>query len=398
VAELAEQGFVNPADMLLEAGKAARGGSRFVGPGASKDVVAHVAKGGSIGPDGEFLVAPGTAGEITVGGANKAGGQGLAATIEKALAEGTSSAGGYLVPVEISSEVLKAVRARVAVMRMLPTIVPVEKELDITSLSSGVAADYVAENARLPVSEPVFAQRALLKPKELGVLVPVSNRLLRDARVNPSLEATLESDMADALGFRGDFAFLEGLGVGNEPLGIRNITGKTPSPNLGANGASLTYDHILDLVAVLRNVPGAQFGRPGFIFHPRTLSTLEKLKDGEDRYLSDAGLLTKNASGTGGTLVGYPFQTTTYIPTDVEVGTSDDCSYIVFASDWNECWIGENQQLTIEASGDAMYSADGGVTQISAFQNRQTVYRAVTAHDIALRRPEFFSVMEGVRP
>jgi hypothetical protein len=47
--------------------------------------------------------------------------------------------------------------------------------------------------------------------------------------------------------------------------------------------------------------------------------------------------------------------------------------------------------------GDASYSPDGGVTHISAWQQRQTVFRALSAHDFALRRPEFFSVMEGVR-
>ena len=86
------------------------------------------------------------------------------------------------------------------------------------------------------------------------------------------------------------------------------------------------------------------------------------------------------------------------MPTTLTRGSSSDASLIVFGSDWDECWVGENQQLEIDASGDATYSTDGGTTHISAFQARQTVYRAVTAHDIALRRPQFFSVMEGVRP
>lgn len=71
----------------------------------------------------------------------------------KALAEGTGSAGGYLVPVEVADEIVKLLRARSAVLRLAPTTVPVEKELDITSLATGASAYWVAENAPIPVSE-----------------------------------------------------------------------------------------------------------------------------------------------------------------------------------------------------------------------------------------------------
>lgn len=46
----------------------------------------------------------------------------------------------------------------------------------------------------------------------------------------------------------------------------------------------------------------------------------------------------------------------------------------------------------------AAYTPDGGTTWVSAFQNRQTLFRAVACHDFALRRPSLFSVMTGVRP
>lgn len=51
----------------------------------------------------------------------------------------------------------------------------------------------------------------------------------------------------------------------------------------------------------------APFERPGWIFHPRIISTLEKLKDAQRRYLAGAGLPTFDATGGGGTLLGFPF-------------------------------------------------------------------------------------------
>ena len=66
----------------------------------------------------------------------------------------------------------------------------------------------------------------------------------------------------------------------------------------------------MDSVAVLRSA-NAPFLNPGWVFHPRLLSTLQKLKDTTDRYLQEAGLLTFSATGGGGTLLGFPFVTTT---------------------------------------------------------------------------------------
>lgn len=171
----------------------------------------------------------------------------------------------------------------------------------------------------------------------------------------------------------------------------------TAAPNLGANGATPTFDALKDMVANLRNV-NAPFQRPGWIFNPRTLNTLEKIKDNEGRYLADAGLLEYDATGGGGRLLGFQFVTTTLVPTTLVRGTSNDASYLVFGSDWQEAWVGENLSLVIDASETATYSPDGGATHISGFQNRQTVFRAISAHDFALRRPQFFTVMEGVRP
>ncbi len=65
--------------------------------------------------------------------------------------------------------------------RLGPRTVDVKKLLSVLSMSSGATAYYTAENAAIPVSEPTFAEGALLAPKELTALVPVSNRLLRVA-------------------------------------------------------------------------------------------------------------------------------------------------------------------------------------------------------------------------
>lgn len=384
-AELKEHGIrVQPSQPQT---LATRGGSRFVGPNADADHVRELAAGGHGGSIAQRGSQPGQRG----GGASGS----LAGTMTKALAEGTSSAGGVLVPVQVSNEIAELVRARVAVTAMGPTFVPVAKELDLPYISSGATSYYVQENAPIPVSEETFALVPKLRPKELAALVPVSNRLLRDAETNPALESALRADMAASLSLRQDLAFLQGFAA-TEPLGIRNQTGLTAAPDLGANGANITLADLKRFVHGLRQV-NAPFARPGWIFAPKFLAYLDSLTDSTGRPLLDAGLLSYDSTGGGGKLLGFPFRTTSMLPTGLTRGTSTDATYVIFSSDWNECWIGENQDLTIDASNQASYSPDGGTTTVHTYQSRQTLFRATAAHDIALRRPEFFSVWEGVR-
>ncbi|MEJ7567715.1 MAG: phage major capsid protein [Gaiellaceae bacterium] len=309
-------------------------------------------------------------------------GRPLRGALTKALAEATESAGGYLVPAEVSDEILTALRARSAVMRLGPRIVPVEKELSVVSISSGASASYVGENLRIAVSEEAFAQAPLLRPKQLAALVPVSNRLLRDAEESPDIEEVIRADIAEVLALRADLAFLLGTGLDGGPIGIANVPGLTPAPDLGTNGRTPTFDDLKDAVAALRPA-NAPFMRPGWIFNPRLLSTLEKVKDSTGRYLADAGLLTFDATGGGGTLLGFKFATTAQIPTNLSVGSSDDTTEIFFSSDWEEAWIGENEALTIELSSEASYTVDGVAWQ-SAFQQKQTLFRATLHHDLGL--------------
>src|SRR5689334_754323 len=120
-----------------------RRGSRFIGADAEDEgFVKHVAGGGS------YAIAERE--RRSLGHSPRGGLSGLMA---KALAEGTPSSGGYLVPQEISNEIVTMIRARSALMAMGPRVVPVKKELAVTSLSTGATAGYVAENAPLPVSE-----------------------------------------------------------------------------------------------------------------------------------------------------------------------------------------------------------------------------------------------------
>jgi HK97 family phage major capsid protein len=363
-----------------------RSGSRFAAPGAAEDVLDTLAAGGSIQePRGWH----GTGGRMEPRGQGQHGAhggrerEGLAVIFTKALALGTPSAGGVLVPPELHDEVVGLLRARAAVLGMpVRYPVPVTKALEIPYLSSGASAYWVAENAAIPVSEQTFDARALLAPRDLTALVPVSDRLLRDSRTSGrAVDEIVEGDLAEVLALRADLAFLHGTGAAGEPVGITQTAGTTPGPALG--GAAVTFDDLKDAVAALRAI-NAPFRTPGWVFNAQLLAGLEKVKTTTGEYLANAGLLEFSSSGASGTLLGFAFRTT----------SQADPTRIVFSSDWNELWVGEEQRLTIEASNEASYW--DGSQWVSAWQNRMHVFRAVWTIDVGLRRPELFSVMTGV--
>ena len=231
------------------------GTSRYVGTNATREAAEVVAAGGSyrrVEPEAKQRLESET----------KAGG-GFGVQV-KALAEGTGSAGGVLVAPEVAEGILTALRARSAVYRMGPRTIDVKKLLSVLSMSSGATAFYTAENAAIPVSEQTFAEAALLAPKELTALVPVSNRLLRDAD-DPNIETIIREDLAEVLALRADLAFLKGTGTG-EPRGIVNTPGVTPGPDLGAAGGRADVhaadDDPRQPARAQRSVPEPRLGVP----------------------------------------------------------------------------------------------------------------------------------------
>lgn len=407
---------------VIEALKNVRGGSRFIGPNGQPDAASHLAAGGSFDANGQPVAGggmvlgsgiqvaqPGGAvvGEdqalkeledskslgrlmAVVARAHKAPWmlQGHEARFlrkisEKAMAQGTPSAGGLLVPEQWMPDILELIRVNAVVRRARPRIVPFNKTMNQTSVSTGSTAYYTQENARIPVSEMTFAEAPILSPHYLTALVPVSNYLLDNA---PGVDALVRDDMQAALATREDLAFLQGAGLAGEPLGLRNLPGIILNPIApGTNGFVPTLPDFRRIKGRTRLV-GSQNPRWTWFFHPALLTYLETLTDSTGRFLVDSNILTINADGVSGTFDGLPFFASYQIPTALTLGTSNNATYILLI-DMNDTILGESVDLQIDVSTEATYSPDGGTTHVSAFQQNQTVFRVIMGHDINHRRP-----------
>lgn len=298
----------------------------------------------------------------------------------KALSEGTDSAGGYLVPVEHGSRLVELLRARTAVRAAGATLVPMSSDvLQIPAQNGGATAYWVAENAAITASDQIWGQ-VTLQARKLAALTKLSAELFEDS--DPQVEALVMADLARVLALEEDSKYLRGDGTSNTPTGLEHLSGvNVDTTTLGANGGTPTFDQLANMLYALDadNVPAA--GR-AWLVHPRTVNSLRKVKDGQNKYL----WADPSAPGDPPTLWGYPVFTSTAIPINETKGTSSDCS-TVYLGCWPELVIGQRKALELRASDAAG----------SAFEYDQVFIRAIMRVDCNVRHAASFEVLKGVR-
>jgi HK97 family phage major capsid protein len=184
-----------------------------------------------------------------------------------ALNQTEFSAGGALVPVQVVGEVIELLRSRSVVMRMNPrTLQLVSGVAEIPKITAGATASYTGENDDIGVTGQEFGQLKLTE-KYLTALVPVSNRLMRNA--SASVDLIVRDDLIAALTERGDQAAIRGLGDQNSPKGLRYWA---PPANVSASAGTTLANVRADIRALVQTLEGANVRmlQPGWLMSPRT--------------------------------------------------------------------------------------------------------------------------------
>jgi len=305
----------------------------------------------------------------------------------KAMTEGTitaqatySSTGGYLVPPEISSELI-VLREQAAVVRSLCSSVSVDSSsIQIASVTQGTTAGWVAELATKPNQDLAFGQITanVFTAAGLGI---ISNQLLADART--SIDSLIISDLAKRLATLEEIAFINGSGSG-QPTGILGTS--------GVNSTTLTSTTIPDLLdAIVQGIVDVQTnyqGNPSHILmHPRTWARIVKARESTSpsTYLIGAGSTSFGRRGNdalpGGELFGLPVVLTKNMPTNLGTGTNESR---VIVGNFSEALILDRQGITVDQSPHVYFSSN------------QTVFRAEERVGFtAARYPKAFSVISG---
>ena len=285
------------------------------------------------------------------------------------LSEGTDSAGGYTTSPFLAGVLIDKLRPLAVCMKAGAKLVVLESNNHaFARVSADPTPSWRAENATIAESEPTF-DRVQFLPKSLAVKIKVSRELLQDSiNINTAIEQCLFGAMAVGL----DVAALFGTGSSNQPTGLTGISG-VPSISMGTNGAVLdSYDKLVDAVYQMRL--GNAADPTGFLMHPRTLNTIDKLKDSQARPLARPASIQDT-----------PFLATTSFPINETQGTASNASRII-AGDFGRLWIGLRSEVRIE------------VLRETYADNHQYGFVAHLRADIAAEHPESFCQIVGVIP
>lgn len=286
----------------------------------------------------------------------------------RALSEGTDSAGGYTVPTLLSASLIDRLRAASVVNRAGAITVPLGSDNNvIAKLVTDPVPAWRAENGAIEESEMTF-DKVTFQPKSLAVLVKVSRELLEDSL---NIETVLPTVLANALALELDRVALLGAGAGNEPRGVSNFAGLTPSGFLPGTPfyERPGYGVLIKARTALRT---ANSDVTTFIMHPRDEGAIAEMVDttGQPLQMPKA-------------IANIPQLTTTAIP--VNGGAQND-EGMIFGGDWRKLMIGVRHDIRVE------------VLRERYAENLQYGFLCHLRADIAAEHEQAFTVLKGVRP
>jgi len=292
----------------------------------------------------------------------------------KALSVNVGSAGGFDVPVVLLPGLLEALFAQSSLLQAGVRIVPFAenaKEFQIAAVNTLPTAGWRSESGTVVESDPAFRQVTVI-PRSLSFRFRSSREILQDAR-NLG-EGAIQNIASQAMGVAQDLAGLRGSGTAPTPRGLLNQAGITTVPN-GTNGASLSTIRHANLLTAYQNILGANAGIPtAAIMAPRTLVGFAGLAASDNQPLQRPQLLQP-----------MRFLSTTQIPVNLTVGTSNDCSEI-YVGDFSRAFWAMREDVNVMASPDT--AAATGEVEFFVHARMDFVVEYVQA----------FNVVTGVRP
>ena len=303
----------------------------------------------------------------------------------KALAATQPTDGGYLVPEVYADEIIELLYPSTVIYDLGARRLAMDHgNLNIPKLKTGTRAMYTGENRKIPKTAPKFGN-IRLSSKKLTALIPMGNDLLRSTSFDNDVIVGQDVTKQMALGV--DWGAFRGTGGEFQPLGLFN---NKAVQNIKAADAGASYasaDGVLTamfpnflVASVLKNNVYAD--ALGFVFNTSVEQFFKSMRD------QVGGFIFAEEMNKQRTLAGYPYRTTNLIDTE------DGKTKIAFGN-WNDLIIGEQGALEIETSREGSWTDEAG-NLVSAFENDQTLIRAIDNVDVGLRHDESFVVATGV--
>ena len=292
---------------------------------------------------------------------------------------GTSpaSAGGYIVPVQVATEIIELLRAQTVVDQMGATVLlGLNEIIQLPKQSGGATAYWVTENVDDITETDVSVGMLEMRPRNIACLSTFSRVLMKMS--NPSIESMLRADFTKAISLEVDYAAMFGSGVEGEPKGIANFTGINTHA-MGTDGGFWDFTAAKEMEGELED-DNALTGSLGYVMHPKVKRKLQTYRiaqfsgDTEGPWLTlpmSNAMLERNLD--------YKFKTSTQILTTATKGDGTNLSSVIFGN-WMELLIGYWGGIEIDAS---MHAGD-------SFKKNQIQLRANLLMDTGVRHAESF--------
>lgn len=296
---------------------------------------------------------------------------------KSALNEGDDTAGGFTVPEEFNSEVIRyetensIVRPRARVWNMTRDRWTAPKldqntttDADNTGAEhfAGIYFYYPAESELKTESEPRFGRITLVAKKLIG-LTAATDELLEDSAIN--LANYLVSLFGEGLGYFEDYKFLRGSGH-NEPLGIINASGVNVVTRQTSSRIVLN-----DVLGLDKNLPAWADKNAVWLM---TKAAREQLMLIGNETTAIIRLQDNLRDAYSQTLLGKPVVLTDKLPS---VGTPGD----IMLCDFSKYFIGDRGAIQVASSIHDRFRYD------------ETVFRLVKRHDGLPAIPKAFALL-----
>jgi len=278
----------------------------------------------------------------------------------------TGTAGGYLIPDEVSSTIIDLALANIPVMEFNPTVYRgLRGELPMPKLTGRPTAYWVGEEEAPTESTTTYGE-IVLRPKTLAALTKVSERILHQS--SGVIENIVRNQLVNAFRLELDKAMIRGTGTEKQPKGIVNYAGLTATSAIGTNGGRFLFDKAAEMI---NNIDEADMLKPtgsfGFLMRPTVKFGLktERVKQYSGQPAPE-GMPVLNPFTSDKDLEqnlnGYKLRTTTLLLNNLVKGSSSTCSNVIFG-DWKQLILAMWQGFTIRSSTEAGNSTGSAFTQ-----------------------------------
>ena len=312
----------------------------------------------------------------------------------KAMAEGSGSAGGYLVPTQYLQDRFEYALVSTIALRQVPGVEVLPVTSNVVAMpreSTAAGASEAAEAGTLTAQDATLSQQSITVKKQYGFR-RYSNELLADA--NPAWMEFLARTLVRDVALEQDKEYLQGSGSGTHITGLINYSSLTTGPNLGTNGRSPTFDDIIGPAGVQYLLRAAN-SEPNFIIsHPRVLASFQSIKDSTGNYLmvNQNGYNVPGTFGTG--LAGAPPKAflagalgmwfSSQLSIAQTAGSSTDCTTAI-VGDASKVVILERSGIEVAFSEHLYFNSD------------ETAARAIGRSAVAVTQPAAVALITGIR-